>query len=303
MEENATLRALRERSSLYLKNVSKSYGSKVILKDIDLAVREGELCTLVGPSGCGKSTLLRLILGQEQVTSGTFLISGKPAGPPDTTRGIVYQRYSLFPHLTVLQNVMLGLNLSSSFSTRHRMRKEFHREAMEFLEEVKLAEHWQKYPHELSGGMQQRVAIAQALIMKPRLLLMDEPFGALDPGTREHMQILLLGIWEKYKMTVFFVTHDLEEAVFLGTRILVLSQYYSDGSNAEDQSRHGARIVSDYPLAFKATSTAVKKSAAFGTLIQKIRHDGFDPEYLQNVTQFDLQHPDSFQTLDESEMG
>ncbi len=303
MEENTTLCALRERSSLYMKNVSKSYGSKVILKDIDLAVREGELCTLVGPSGCGKSTLLRLILGQEQVTSGIFLIRGKPAGPPDTTRGIVYQRYSLFPHLTVLQNVMLGLNLSSSFFTRHRMRKEFHCEAMEFLGEVKLAEHWQKYPHELSGGMQQRVAIAQALIMKPRLLLMDEPFGALDPGTREHMQILLLGIWEKYKMTVFFVTHDLEEAVFLGTRILVLSQYYSDGSSAENQNRHGARIVSDYPLAFKATSTAVKKSAAFGTLIQKIRHDGFDPEYLQNVTQFDLQHPDSFQTLDEGKTG
>jgi len=303
MEENTTLRALRERSSLYLKNVSKCYGLKVILKDIDLAVRKGELCTLVGPSGCGKSTLLRLILGQEQVSSGTFLIEGQPAGPPDTTRGIVYQRYSLFPHLTVLQNVMLGLTLSSGFFARHRMRKEFHREAMEFLEEVKLAEHWQKYPHELSGGMQQRVAIAQALIMKPKLLLMDEPFGALDPGTREHMQVFLLGIWEKHKMTVFFVTHDLEEAVFLGTRILVLSQYYTDGKNEKDNTLHGARIVSDYPLAREATSTAVKKTAAFGTLIQKIRHEGFDPEYLQHVTQFDLRHPDSFQTLAESEAG
>ncbi|ABK19161.1 ABC transporter ATP-binding protein [Syntrophobacter fumaroxidans] len=303
MEEKTSLRALRESASLYLENVRKCYGPKVILKDIDLAVKKGEFCSLVGPSGCGKSTLLRLILGQEYVTSGTFLIGGKPVGPPDTTRGIVYQRYSLFPHLTVLQNVVLGLNLSSGLIDRFRMKKQFHDEAMRFLEEVELADHSHKYPHELSGGMQQRVAISQALIMKPELLLMDEPFGALDPGTREHMQIFLLGMWEKYKMTVFFVTHDLEEAVFLGTRILVLSQYWSDGKTDVDGPGHGARIVSDYPLARRATSTAVKKSADFGELIQKIRHDGFDPEYLQHVTEFDLRHPDSFRTLDESEAG
>ncbi|MHC1725220.1 MAG: ABC transporter ATP-binding protein [Syntrophobacteraceae bacterium] len=294
MRGKEELGALRQRSLLYLEDVQKSYGSKVILKDIDLAVKEGELCTVVGPSGCGKSTLLRLILGQESVSSGAFLIGGEPAGPPDTTRGIVYQRYSLFPHLTVLQNVMLGLNLSTSLFKRIRLKKQYLNEAMEYLEQVSLTEHSHKYPHELSGGMQQRVAIAQALIMKPRILLMDEPFGALDPGTREHMQVYLLELWEEHKMTVFFVTHDLEEAVFLGTRILVLSQYYTDGELGD---RHGARIVADYPLAFEATSTAVKKTAEFGTLIQQIRQEGFDPEYVQKVTDFDLRHPDSFQTL------
>jgi len=300
MEAGKPLRSLRDKSLLYLEDIRKCYGAKTILKDIDLAVKAGELCTLVGPSGCGKSTLLRLILGQERLTSGTLLIDGKPAGPPDTDRGIVYQRYSLFPHLTVLDNVMLGLNLLSGFMERHRRRKEFQREAMHFLDRVHLAGHVHKYPHELSGGMQQRVAIAQALIMKPKILLMDEPFGALDPGTREHMQVFLLEMWEDLKMTVFFVTHDLEEAVFLGTRILVLSQYYSDGEPVAGNPRHGARIVSDYPLAFRASSTSVKESADFGALIQKIRRDGFDPEYLQHVTEFDLHHADSFLTLEEN---
>jgi len=303
MDEKKALRALRDRSLLYLEDVHKCYGPKIILEDIDLAVRKGELCTVVGPSGCGKSTLLRLILGQEQVTSGALLIGGKPVDTPNTDRGIVYQRYSLFPHLTVLRNVMLGLDLSSSFLTRLRKKDQFRGEAMDFLEQVRLGDHVHKYPHELSGGMQQRVAIAQALIMKPRILLMDEPFGALDPGTREHMQIFLLEMWEKFKMTVFFVTHDLEEAVFLGTRILVLSQYYSDGEAKDGNNRHGARIVADYPLAFEATSTSVKKTADFGSLIQAIRRNGFDPEYLQYVTEFDLRHPDSFQTLDDIDAG
>jgi NitT/TauT family transport system ATP-binding protein len=299
MEVNQSLRALRDRSLLYLESARKCYGSKVILEDIDLAVKAGELCTVVGPSGCGKTTLLRLVLGQERLTSGTLLIGGKPVEPPGTDRGIVYQRYSLFPHLTVLQNVMLGLNLSSTLLQRLRLKQQFRREAMDFLEQVSLSDHVHKYPHELSGGMQQRVAIAQALIMKPKILLMDEPFGALDPGTREHMQIFLLDLWEKFKMTVFFVTHDLEEAVFLGTRILVVSQYYADGGPNENNGRHGARIVSDYPLALEATSTTVKKTEVFGTLIQKIRRNGFDPGYLQDVTEFDLRHPDSFLTLHE----
>lgn len=296
--EKKSLRELRDRSLLYLENVSKCYGPKVILEDIDLAVKAGELCTVVGPSGCGKSTLLRLILGQDRLTAGTLLIGGKPVEPPSTDRGIVYQRYSLFPHLTVLENVMLGLNLSSGFFERLRKKRQFRREAVDFLEHMNLVDHIHKYPHELSGGMQQRVAIAQALIMKPRILLMDEPFGALDPGTREHMQIFLLEMWEEFEMTIFFVTHDLDEAVFLGTRILVLSQYYSDGIPRDENSRHGARIVSDYPLAFHATSTSVKKTSDFGALIQQIRRNGFDPEYVQHVMEFDLRHPDSFQTTD-----
>lgn len=283
---------------LFMENLYKAYGAKVVLEDIDLSVKGGELCTVVGPSGCGKSTLLRLILGQEEPTRGDILIDGQPVGYPSPERGIVYQKYSLFPHLSVLENVVLGKKLSSGPIERFRRREEFRDEAMFFLEKMRLSEHEGKFPNELSGGMQQRVALAQSLIMKPRILLMDEPFGALDPGTREHLQIFLLELWEEFDMTVFFVTHDLEEAVFLGTRILVLSQYYSDG-RGEDRADLGARIVADYPLPRRATSTVVKETAEFGHLIQQIRLEGFDPTYLQHVKEFNLRHEDSFQTLSE----
>ncbi|MFH0821930.1 MAG: ABC transporter ATP-binding protein [Pseudomonadota bacterium] len=282
---------------LLIHNVQKAYGEKTVLEDIDLALTEGELCTVVGPSGCGKSTLLRLILGQERPSLGEVLIDGASVGFPDPQRGIVYQQYSLYPHLSVIENVVLGPKLSSGLIERFRRKKEFRDEAMYFLDKMRLTDHYSKYPHELSGGMRQRVAIAQALIMRPRILLMDEPFGALDPGTREHLQVFLLEAWEEFDMTVFFVTHDLEEAVFLGTRIIVLSQFYQYDAETTDRPRKGAMIVADFPLPRRATSTLVKQSAEFGALIQQIRRDGFDPNYLQHVTEFDLRHPDSFHTL------
>ncbi len=282
---------------LFIENVVKVYGSKTVLDDIDLAVTKGEFCTIVGPSGCGKSTLLRLILGQESATSGKIIIEGKPVSKPSPERGIVYQRYSLFPHLTVLENIMIGKLLPLPFWKSLGLKK-FREEALYYLESIQLAEHADKYPHQLSGGMQQRVAIAQALIMKPRILLMDEPFGALDPGTREAMQVLILELWQAHGMTVFFVTHDLEEAVFLGTRILVLSQFYTDGRGS---IQRGARIVADYPL--NTFSVKVKETAEFGSFIQKIRYEGFDPKNLQHVTQFNLEHSDSFQTLDDNVSG
>ncbi len=286
---------------LYLEDVQKSYGNKLVLADIDLAVRQGEFCTVVGPSGCGKSTLLRLILGQEQPTWGKLLIDGRSdVLQPSPERGIVYQRYSLFPHLKIIENIMIGELLPLSFWKSISKKKAIRKEALQYLEQVQLAEHAYKYPHQLSGGMRQRVAIAQALIKKPKILLMDEPFGALDPGTRESMQMLILELWEKYNMTVFFVTHDLEEAVFLGSRIIVMSQYYIDGSGKTDGQAHGARIVSDHSLE-KSSSTLYKESDKFGQLIQQIRREGMDPEYLQNVTQFNLEHRDSFQTLTEEE--
>jgi NitT/TauT family transport system ATP-binding protein len=281
---------------IFIEDVYKVYGNKVVLENIDLSVGKGELCTVVGPSGCGKSTLLRLILGQEKPTSGTILVDGHAVGNPAPERGVVYQKYSLFPHLSVLENVILGKKLSAGFLDRLRLNKEFQEEAKFFLEKMRLWEHRNKYPHELSGGMQQRVALAQSLIMRPRVILMDEPFGALDPGTREDMQVFLLELWEDFDMTVFFVTHDLEEAVFLGTRIVVLSQYYTDDRGTTFSDR-GARIVADYPLARKAASTTVKAQAEFGELIQRIRKSGFDPGYLQHVSEFDLRHEDSFQSL------
>ncbi|MFH0784933.1 MAG: ABC transporter ATP-binding protein [Pseudomonadota bacterium] len=280
---------------LYCEDVTKAYGSKLVLEDIDLAVKQKEFCTVVGPSGCGKSTLLRLILGQERVSSGTMLMDGAALHQPGPDRGIVYQKYSLFPHLTILENIMAGKQLSQPLWKKFSTRKTAREEAMVYLESVQLAEHAEKYPHQLSGGMQQRVAIAQALIMHPRILLMDEPFGALDPGTRETMQMLILEVWEKYGMTVFFVTHDLEEAVFLGTRILVISQFYIHETKPPE-APHGSRIVADYKLNDQASSTRVKQTAAFGELIQTIRYEGFTPEVKQNAHNFNLTHSDSFVT-------
>ncbi len=287
-----------------MRNVYKQYprkgsGMVTVLNDINLQVQAGEFVSFVGPSGCGKSTLLRLLLGAELPTSGHVLIGGKEAGGPNRDRGIVFQRYSLFPHLTVLENVMFGLELEQInlvkkwlwYPGYHRMRAEFTDEAMEYLRRVKLDEHAEKHPHELSGGMQQRVAIAQALIMKPIVLLMDEPFGALDPGTREEMQLFLLHLWEKERMTIFFVTHDLEEALFLGERVLVLSPYYSTDEGRAD----GSRIVIDKETPGKhSKSIDDKYTPEFNVLLEQIRREGFTESHRQHIQEFDLSHPDSF---------
>ncbi|HSW14799.1 MAG TPA: ABC transporter ATP-binding protein [Solimonas sp.] len=288
---------------LHIEDLYKSYGPKCVLDNIDLSVQQGEICTVVGPSGCGKSTLLRQILGEEFPDRGRVSIRGRDVGYPDPRRGIVFQRYSLFPHLSVLDNVMLGRLLPLGLAARLRRRREFRDEAMGYLERVRLAAHADKYPHELSGGMQQRVAIAQSLILKPEILMMDEPFGALDPDTREQMQVFLLELWEREKMTIFFVTHDLEEAVYLGTRILVLSQYYSDARGEGPGINRGAKIVSDYRLPRAASATDVKRSAEFTELVERIRREGFDPAFRRHVKEFNLQHPHSFRTLTAEEAG
>ena len=285
---------------LHIENVYKRYGDKLVLDNIDLSVSGGELCTVVGPSGCGKSTLLRLILGQESVTEGQIYLGGEVIGLPDTQRGVVFQKYSLFPHLTVLQNVMLGRRLARGFVQNWKLKIQDTEEAMHFVEKVSLKGHQHKYPHELSGGMQQRVAIAQALITRPMILLMDEPFGALDPQTRESMQLFLLELWEQEKMTIFFVTHDLEEAAFLGTRLFALSQYYSDDRG--DSVQRGAKIVADQKLQSQAQSSAIKNNPAFSEFLEHIRKAAFDPKFLQHVSEFNLTHSDSFQTLTEEEL-
>jgi len=292
---------------LQLEDIVKIYPDRyghamTVLNDIDLHVREGEFVTIIGPSGCGKSTLLRLVLGSEQPDSGSILFDNKPICHPQRSRGIVFQKYSLFPHLTVLDNLAFGLDMEAFTMPgrllqplRHRKtRKEFRRQAQEYLERVKLAEHGDKYPHELSGGMQQRVAIAQGLIMKPRLLMMDEPFGALDDSTRQDMQLYILEQWQTHKMTIFFVTHDLEEAVFLGTRIIVLSQYYQ----SDNVAQAGAKIVSDIPTPGPHPhSSEFKYSPEMNELIRKIRLDGLEPGHRQHISDFDLRHSDSFRTV------
>jgi NitT/TauT family transport system ATP-binding protein len=236
-------------SFISVKNVWQQYDDQVVLEGLNLSVNEGEFCTLVGASGCGKSTFLRLLLGQEVPSRGQIHLDGKPlAGEPDASRGVVFQRYSVFPHLSVLDNVALGLELPRSpllgrlFGTAKREARE---QAAALLSKVGLAHAQDKYPTQLSGGMQQRLAIAQALIMKPRVLLLDEPFGALDPGIRKDMHVLLLELWRETRLTVFMVTHDLSEGFNLGTRLLVFDKVRHD---PHAPGAYGARITYDIPL-------------------------------------------------------
>jgi NitT/TauT family transport system ATP-binding protein len=189
-----------------------------VLHDIDLEVFEGELVCIVGPSGCGKSTLLNAVDGLIPVTSGTILVDGRAIDGPGPDRAMVFQHDSLFPWRTVLQNVMYGLDLQGRLSKSEKIAR-----ARALVELVGLAGFADHYPHELSGGMRQRVNIARALVMEPQLLLLDEPFAALDAQTREFMQVELLKILAQAKTTALFVTHQINEAVFLSNRVVVLS--------------------------------------------------------------------------------
>ena len=187
------------------------------LRPIDLAVADNDFVAILGPSGCGKSTLLRLVAGLDRPTSGTILLDGRPVGGPGPDRGMVFQSYTLFPWLTVAENVGFGLREKGvPAAERERI-------VAGWLDRVGLAGFARHYPRQLSGGMQQRTAIARALANDPAILLLDEPFGALDNQTRALMQELLLGIWERERKTVLFVTHDIEEAIFLASRVVVMS--------------------------------------------------------------------------------
>lgn len=187
------------------------------LKNINLEVRQGEFVVIVGPSGCGKSTLLDLLAGLSKPSSGQILLDGKLIAGPNLDRGIVFQQYALFPWKTTLGNVEFGLE------TKGVGRKERRRIALEYIQLVGLAGFEHRYPHELSGGMKQRVAIARSLAYDPEVLLMDEPFAALDAQTRETLQSELLRIWESTKKTIIFITHGIEEAVYLGQRVAVMT--------------------------------------------------------------------------------
>jgi NitT/TauT family transport system ATP-binding protein len=208
--------------SISIQNVSVEYASRRILHGIDLEIEAGEFVSIVGETGCGKSTLLRLILAEERPTEGRVLVQGRERSRPDRDCGYVPQKYSLFPDKTVLDNVTFGLDVTSRGFSRRGFFKE---EALRYLRHTGLNEaDAKKYPHQLSGGMQQRVAIAQALIMKPPVLLMDEAFSALDPGTRRGMQRLMRDLWRESGTTVVFVTHNTREAVCLGTRVIALAK-------------------------------------------------------------------------------
>ena len=202
---------------LSIRGVERRFDRTLALQATDLDVAENDFVTILGPSGCGKSTLLRIVAGLDRQTAGEVMLEGRRIEGPGADRGMVFQSYTLFPWLNVLENVCFGLR------ERGMARAEQVDLAQGFLQKVGLTGFERHYPKQLSGGMQQRVAIARALANGPRMLLMDEPFGALDHQTRELMQELLLGIWEAEKKTVLFVTHDIDEAVFMGSRVVVMS--------------------------------------------------------------------------------
>lgn len=206
---------------LEAKNIVKDFeesdgSSRRVLDGISFGIKRREFLSIIGPSGCGKSTLIRIAAGLETVTSGHFLLDGKKVSGTSAERGMVFQKYTLFPWLSVKQNVMFGL-ISSGYGN-----DDAEESALQWLQIVGLEKYAEYYPKQLSGGMQQRVAIARALAPQPRVLLMDEPFGALDAQTRSQMQKYLLEVWKNIDITILFVTHDLDEAVFLSDRILTL---------------------------------------------------------------------------------
>jgi ABC-type nitrate/sulfonate/bicarbonate transport system ATPase subunit len=202
---------------LQVRGVERRFDITLALQATDLDVAENEFITILGPSGCGKSTLLRIVAGLDHPTAGTVQLDGRRIAGPGADRGMVFQSYTLFPWLTVLDNVCFGLR------ERGLPRAEQVASARASSPRSGCRAFEQHYPKQLSGGMQQRTALARALANRPRMLLMDEPFGALDHQTRELMQELLLGIWEAEQTTVLFVTHDIDEAVFMASRVVVMS--------------------------------------------------------------------------------
>lgn len=281
---------------LECQNVSHWFGDKKVLGNVNLQIGRGQIVALVGPSGSGKSTLLRAILGTHPPKSGEVLMDGKPYREPHRDRGIVYQRYSLFPFLTAEENVAFGPTLDQTsipyrlfqFPQWFRRKAELLKRAGELLDRVGLSAAKKQYPSQLSGGMCQRVAIAQALIMRPKILLLDEPFGALDEATRESLQLMLLQLYEENLRarkagepephTILMVTHELNEALYVADRILGLSQYHHDG-------QEGATIVYDKPAPIFEPHQE-KDLALFQKQKESLLKAVFSDEHIQHHSEF-----------------
>ena len=238
---------------LSVKDLKKTFGqngfTRTVFDGVSLDIHRREFITVIGPSGCGKSTFIRIIAGLDECSGGVALLDGKDIGEPGPDRGMVFQGYTLFPWLTVKRNVMFGLEM------RGKGKFTAESEARQWLDMVGLSKFEESYPHELSGGMKQRVAIARALANEPRILIMDEPFGALDAQTRAQMQSYLLQIWRKVDITILFITHDLEEAAYLSDRILVMGtnpgRVVEFIENPIPRPRSPAQFVSPEYLALK----------------------------------------------------
>lgn len=282
--------------ALEVKGVSHWFGEKKVLSQIDLTIAPGQIVAIVGPSGCGKSTLLRAILGTHPPCRGEVWTNGRQVERPNRDVGIVYQHYSLFDFLTAEQNVLFGLAMDRTswwyrtccFPFWWRDRRKLLAESRNMLQKVGLEKAAKLYPHEMSGGMRQRVSIAQALLMEPQILLLDEPFGALDEATREELQLMLLRLYEENQQakqagrrppyTILIVTHELNEALYVSDRVIGLSQYHQDGA-------HGASIVYDRPApVFRPDDP--REFREFFQQKEELREAVFDPENLQHHSEY-----------------
>jgi NitT/TauT family transport system ATP-binding protein len=285
---------------LDIQGVTQAFGSKRILHDVNLRIPRGQFVSLVGPSGCGKSTLFRAVVGTHLTQQGevrVFSAGGPPEGQrvtgPGRDRGIVYQKYALFPFLTALENVAIGLTLDRTslpfrwfrpFAWRRKNREHLER-AGEMLRRVRLGDALHLYPHELSGGMQQRVALAQAMVLQPAIILLDEPFGALDESTREELQLMLRELNEQNQeavtrgeappLTLLIVTHELNEALFVGDRVVGLSQHW-DWESEGYREFPGATVLYDRPAPVSALKNA-RDFDQFKAQREEIRRVVFEP--------------------------
>lgn len=261
---------LEQVQQAFTRRQGKAATALTVLQDVSLTIAPGEFLALVGPSGCGKSTLLDLIGGLTRPTQGVVRLDGREVTGSGLDRGIVFQQYALMPWRTTLQNVSFGLEAQGGLSRAERADKARH-----YIELVGLAGFEQHYPHELSGGMKQRVAIARSLAFEPKVLLMDEPFAALDAQTRETLQDELLRIWEATGRTIFFITHGIEEAVYLGQRVAVMTSRPGRIKHVVDiEGREGRDADSDW----RSSPAFVRQRHAIWTLLhdevrQSQRHD------------------------------
>jgi NitT/TauT family transport system ATP-binding protein len=282
--------------ALEIRNVSHRFGDFPVLDRINLKIWPGQIVAIVGPSGCGKSTLLKAILGTHPPSEGEILADGQPVTGPTRNVGIVFQQYSLYDFLTAEGNVAFGLKLDqSSFFSRLalfpkylKQRRQHLTQAREFLEKVGLEHACGKYPGEMSGGMKQRVAVAQALIMRPKVVLLDEPFGALDEAMREELQYMLLGFYQENlqrkregkrpEYTILMVTHELNEAIFVADRVIGMSRFHTEGNQ-------GATIVYDKPCPVFHPDDP-RDYSRFVDQREELRRAVFDDEYIKDRNKY-----------------
>jgi NitT/TauT family transport system ATP-binding protein len=282
--------------ALEVRNVSHRFGDFPVLDQINLKIWPGQIVAIVGPSGCGKSTLLKAILGTHPPSEGQILADGEPVTGPTRNVGIVYQQYSLYDFLTAEGNVAFGLKLDQStffsrlflFPKYLNQRQKHLAQAREFLEQVGLEHACGKYPGEMSGGMKQRVAVAQALIMRPKVVLLDEPFGALDEAMREELQYMLLRFYQENlqrkregkrpQYTILMVTHELNEAIFVADRVIGMSRFHTEGNK-------GAAIVYDKPCPVFHPDDP-RDYSRFIDQREELRRAVFDEEYIKDRNKY-----------------